>query len=193
VSATEATDPVDELLQSVRRGEEPSASQTAAVLSMVRLWLSRRGLTADELDDVATEAVLRLLRTEKKGRLDPTRSAGGWLRVVADHLTIDKKRRRQRAGPPGVPFDEAVHGGAGDDDRLASLLDETAAASDVRSALRAAADAGETTVVRVVTAWLGLAEANGEPPTSRELADRIGISHATVQRSLRTFGTRLTP
>jgi hypothetical protein len=71
------------------------------------------------------------------------------------------------------------------------MLEGTAGASDVRDALRVAADAGQTTVVRVVTAWLGLAEAIGEAPTTREVAERLGISHVTVQRSLRTFGGRL--
>lgn len=162
----------------------------AAVLRVLRLWLSRRGLTTDELEDVVAESVLRLLHAEEKGRLDPNRSAGAWLRVVADRLTIDAKRRRGRGGVQ-VQFDEAIHGGVGSDDRLAAMLEESAGASDVRDALRMAGDAGQATVVRVVTAWLGLAEANGEAPTTREVAERLGMSHMTVQRSLRTFGGRL--
>jgi RNA polymerase sigma factor (sigma-70 family) len=158
-------------------------------MSLLGLWLSRRGLTPEELDEVASDAVMRLIKVVQLDRLDPDRPAGAWLRVVADHLAIDALRRRARSS--AVPFDETMHGTARDDDRFAALLDSSAAASDIRHALRDAADAGNGDIVRVVTTWLGLAEANGEAPSSRDVGDRLGISHMTVQRALRAFGERL--
>jgi RNA polymerase sigma factor (sigma-70 family) len=187
--STSSSEPVDVLVARVRRGEPPATSDVEAVRGVLRTWLARRGLKPEDLDEVVSDAVVRLLNVVELGHLDPDRSAGAWLRVVADHLAIDALRRRGRSST--LSFDEDFHGGARDDDRYAELLEQSAAAADVRQALRGAADAGESDIVRVVTTWLGLASDNRAAPSSREVGERLGISHMTVQRALKTFGRRL--
>lgn len=159
------------------------------MLAILRVWLSRRGLAAEDREEVCSDALRRLIKVAREGSLDRRRPAGAWLRVVADHLAIDvlRRTRSERA----APFDEQFHASGSEDDRLAALLDRHAAISDVRRALREAADAGQETVVAVIPVWLGLAEANGEAPSSREVAARLGISHMTVQRALEAFGRLL--
>lgn len=160
------------------------------MVAVLTRWLSRRGLGPQDLDEVCSDAILRLIQQVQRGKLDPQRPPGAWLRVVADHLAIDALRRRARAA--GVPLDEDQHTSASDDDELAALLDRSAAATDVRRTLREAADAGDHEIVRVVVTWLGLASANGEAPSTRDVGARLGVSHMTVQRALRAFGERLT-
>jgi DNA-directed RNA polymerase specialized sigma24 family protein len=159
------------------------------VIELLRVWLSRRRLDARDSEEVCAEAVARLIDVAKRDGLDPSRPPGAWLRVVADHLAIDALRRTARSAT--VTFDEQRHAGASEDDRLAALLDRSAAAADVRRAIREAGDAEEMDVVNVIATWIGLAAANGEAPSSREVGDRLGVSHMTVQRALRSFGQRL--
>jgi DNA-directed RNA polymerase specialized sigma24 family protein len=111
------------------------------------------------------------------------------LRVIAEHLAIDLWRRTPDVST--VAFEEQRHAHLEDDDRVSALFDRSAAASDVRRAIREAGDAGETRVVEVIATWLGLAAAEGEAPSHRRVAERLGITHTTVRRALRTFGKRL--
>jgi RNA polymerase sigma factor (sigma-70 family) len=181
-------DPVSLLVSRVLAGREPSSGEIDAVLDLLRTWLSRRGLEARDREEVCLDAVARLIRVARERGLDPARHPGAWLRVVADHLAIDALRRQRAAS---IEFDERRHAGVADDDHLAQMLERSVAATDVRRAMREAAEADEHEVVRIVATWLGLAEANGDAPSSREVGARLGISHMTVQRGLQTFRRRL--
>jgi RNA polymerase sigma factor (sigma-70 family) len=181
-------DPVLLLVSAVSEGREPSASEAEDVLDLLHRWLARRGLEMRDRDEVCLDAVARLIRVTHEGGLDPARHPGAWLRVVADHLAVDALRR-QRA--KSVEFDERRHAGAADDEHLAQMFERSVAAADVRRAMREAAEAEEHEIVRIVATWLGLAEANGDAPSSREVGARLGISHMTVQRGLQAFRRRL--
>jgi RNA polymerase sigma factor (sigma-70 family) len=181
-----ASDPVDTFVRTVRTEGEPSATQVQMVLELLRGWLARRGLSPEDLDEVSSDAVMRLLRVARDGSLDPKRPAGAWLRVVADHLAFDALRRQRRSA--GLTLFEEAHVDLRQEDQLAAFVDRTAAAADVRRAMRAAAEAGEHDVVRVVSSWLALANADGGAPSTRQVAARLGISHMTVQRALQKFG-----
>jgi len=185
-------EPVETLVARVRGGRAPSQDDVQAVVGVLRQWLARRGLQSEEVEEVAADAVLRLITAAEAERLDPARPAGAWLRVVADHLALDALQQRRRRGQT-VAYDEQAHDLAGDDDRVAALFDEWAAADDVARALRRAGDAGQHEIVRAIATWLDLAAADGEAPSSRRVAERMGVSHMTVQRALRAFRELLRP
>jgi RNA polymerase sigma factor (sigma-70 family) len=166
-------------------GREPSGEQTRTVLELMRVWLSRRGLSPEELDEVCSDAVLRLIDAARAGGLDPARPPGAWLRVVADHLAIDALRRRPRSAT--VAFDERRHSLAGQDERITALLEREAAREEYRAAMRSAARAGQHELVHVISTWMWLADVNGVEPSSRDVAARLGVSHTHVQRALRSF------
>lgn len=189
VTAREA-DPVDALVERLRAGRPLSGDQFEALLVVLRMWLSRRALPREDLDEVAADAVIRLVTAVEQGRLDPERPAGAWLRVVADHLALDLLKRKQRR-PSTVEFDERAHDMARNDERIVALLDENAAGADIARLMRAFADADRQDVVRVVATWLDLAEFDGVAPSTRRVAERMGISHASVQRMLNAFKAEL--
>jgi RNA polymerase sigma factor (sigma-70 family) len=185
MSPSAKPDPVYTLVAEVRKGAEPSSEQLQAVLGLLALWLARRGLGQQDREDVCSEALGRLIRAVREDELDPERPPGAWLRVVADHLALDVLRReRIRAG---APFDEQTHAPRGEDDRLSALLEREASRSEVDGALQRAAAEGKTTLVNVITTWRGLAEMNDETPSNREVAERLGVSHTTVNRTLDGF------
>jgi DNA-directed RNA polymerase specialized sigma24 family protein len=159
-----------------------------AVLRLLNAWLAKRNPARQDRDDITSEALYRLIAATLSGRLDPERPPGAWLRVVADRLWIDRMRASSRH--PGVEFDEARHGAASDDDVI-GLLHKGAAMADVRWALRRCAADGDDDVVRIVTAWIDLAALDHEPPSSRRVGEKLGVSHMTVQRGLTRFANRL--
>lgn len=157
-------------------------------MRILERWLARRRLSPEDREEVIVDAVARLISAAEQNRLDPQRPAGAWLRVVADHLALDRLRRH---GPEPAEFDEQVHWQGQEDERIAALLDRTAAAEQVAEALAGAVRDGELEVVRIVATWLDLATFDGEAPSSRRVAERMGISHMTVQRGLKSFAARL--
>jgi DNA-directed RNA polymerase specialized sigma24 family protein len=189
MSATAQHEPVEVLVDRVRSGRQPTMAEADAVRALLRLWLSRRRLDPDERESVCDDAILRLIQMARDGRLDPDRPPGALLRVIADHLALDVIRGRPRYQTVNVA--EFVIVDDAEDERIARMLLAEAAAADVRRALLSTAEDGRDDVVRIVSAWLGLAAANDEAPSTRELAERLGVSHMTVQRALQTFKSHL--
>jgi DNA-directed RNA polymerase specialized sigma24 family protein len=184
-------DPVESLVRSAQIEREPASAEISAVADLLHTWLARRGLDPGEREEVIQDAIHRLLAYARKGTLDPARPPGAWLRVVADHLAIDKLRKRPNE--PAIEFDEHRHGASSEDDGISAMLDRAAAEAEVLAATRKAAQAGRYDIVRVVATWRGLAQANGQAPSTREVADRLGISHMTVQRALNAFKDLIEP
>lgn len=181
------TDVVQVLADTARGGEEPTLEELRAVLAALRTWLARRGLSREDLEEVSSEAVYRLIRIARAQDLDPARPAGAWLRVVADRLAFDVLRRRGGRAP--VPFDESWQA-LGVDDEMGGALSRIASRADVDRLLAASAADGEHDVVKVMAAWLALTAANGKEATSREIGARLGISHVQAQRLKRRFEER---
>lgn len=190
-SEEEPDDPVRVMVARIRRGGAPTRAEVAAVQALLKMWLARRQLEPEDREEVASDAVYRLVVAVEAGRLDFERPPGAWLRVVADHLALDALRRRRRR--QGETFDELVHGQVQEDDRIAALLDASAASADVGAAMRRAREAGDFEAVRVIATWLDLVAADGEAPSSRTIGERMGVSHTTVQRALTRFGGLLRP
>lgn len=156
-----------------------------AVFGELRVWLARRGLDEDELEQVSSEAVRRLIQAAEDRRLDPSRAPGAWLRTVAEHLATDLVRKRR---PTPLMLDETSYVQQSvEDERLARMLDADAASADVLKALRRAGDEGDHQSVRVVTSWLRLAELTGEAPSTRDVKAETGLSHMTVHRAMARF------
>ena len=182
-------DPVQLLVAMIREGGEPTADVLRDVLQLLEVWLSRRRLMVHDLEDVCSEALGRLVKAVREGELDPARPPGAWLRVVADHLALDVFRRESvRAG---TPFDEQTHAPRREDDRLAALLERECSRAEVDRAMQEAAAQGKSRVVDVVSTWRGLERMNHEPPGTRDVAERLGVSHTTVVRALASFGALL--
>lgn len=80
-----------------------------------------------------------------------------------------------------------------EDDAIARLLESTATAATLSSALRAAATAGDTALVDVVAAWLDLAQELGYAPSSRQVAAEAVTSHTAVNVALRRLRSYLRP
>jgi predicted AAA+ superfamily ATPase len=70
---------------------------------------------------------------------------------------------------------------------MSCWFDRNAAAATIVAALRAQIAANDVQPVRIVTEWLDLAEELGQPPSSREVAARAEVSHASVNRALMAF------
>lgn len=153
------------------------------------------GLSKEDLDDIASEALARLLAAAEKQILDESRSPAGYLLRTAGNLAIDHARRQLREEPRELAADDSwerqtarpLEEARIDDDAIARLLSAVADAQTVMLGLAAAVAARDETAHRIVLHWLTLAERLGQAPTTRLVAAAAGVSHTTVATALRRF------
>jgi DNA-directed RNA polymerase specialized sigma24 family protein len=113
------------------------------------------------------------------------RRPGAFLNQLARNRTIDRLRRHGRRDAELSP--EVAATTPSRDDAIAAMLDASATATLVRAGLTAASGAKDHLTVRVITAWLDLADERDEPPNSREVAVRAEVSHTSVNTALKRF------
>ncbi|HXE98747.1 MAG TPA: sigma-70 family RNA polymerase sigma factor [Solirubrobacterales bacterium] len=167
------------LLQGGERGPADEDDLRTVVDGLTRFLAGRfPSLSSADVADITSESLARLLEASKKDRIDPGRSAAPYLTRIAHNLAVSRLRQ-----PTSVELPEGVEPTLADDD-LARLLDAHATHERLQAALGKAARAGDHMLLRVVKAWLTLAEGNGVPPSSREVAGRLRISHTTVNEAL---------
>ena len=179
------------LLDVPRHGDPRSASSRdlQIVTKRLRYLLERSyGLSVSEAEETTQEVIVRVLEL----RLDPgehpteeIRNPGAYLIRLARNRAIDHVRRRARSD---VELSDELQGILpSHDDEIAAMLDATVTSALVRAAVRAASEAGDHVTLRVISTWLDLADELGEPPVSREVAERAGVSHTTVNHALKRF------
>lgn len=164
------------------------AAVTSADHALVRQTLERilfvryRTLGPDEIFDVASEAVTRLLR-ESRRRGVPLDNPAGWLRTVAANIA---KEKLEDLGHFADSDDEPA-----EDDETLSVIRRLGDQDSVARALELAiADRDETTV-RIISDWIDLEEELGRSPSSRHVGEKTGYSHTTVNQALARFGEYL--
>jgi RNA polymerase sigma factor (sigma-70 family) len=181
-----------ELLEAVRSGRAGTVAPEQ--LRLVFDWLTRTlkrsyGFPENDAADAAQDAILSLLEVASgdEGSRE-IRNPAAYLTWLARNRALDRLRRRDFE--KAADFEEAVDASrGGDDERIAALFDRAASTAAIEHALRTALDAQDELAVRVVTVWLDIAAEVGKAPSSRQVAQRTGVSHTSVNQSLRRFRT----
>jgi RNA polymerase sigma factor (sigma-70 family) len=181
-----------ELLEAVRSGRAGTVAPEQ--LRLVFDWLTRTlkrsyGFPENDAADAAQDAILSLLEVASgdEGSRE-IRNPAAYLTWLARNRALDRLRRRDFE--KAADFEEAVDASrGGDDERIAALFDRAASSAAIEHALRTALDAQDELAVRVVTVWLDIAAEVGKAPSSRQVAQRTGVSHTSVNQSLRRFRT----
>lgn len=163
--------------------DRPESDDYRIVLMTLTRFAQGFGLDRAEAEDVATEAVAETFERSADSTKDPVRQPAGYLFWLTRNRVFDRHRRTRLQDE--AERSSAVRYYSRADDSLTAWLDQDARTEDLEDALRAAAAAGDMLVVRVVTAWLDLAERLGEAPTSRQVGPNAGVSHTTVNQALR--------
>lgn len=182
-----------ELLEAVRSGKASAVApeQLRIVFDRLTRTLMRSyGFAENDAADSAQDAIVSLLELAGPGERagQEIRNPAAYLTWLARNRAIDRFRRRDFETPEDLERrGDAPRGD--DDERIAALLDRAASAAAIEDAMRAALDAQDTLAVRVVTVWLDTAQALGKAPSSREVAQRAGVSHTSVNQALRRFRT----
>lgn len=184
------------------------AIATPADVELVSNWvvaaLIRRGFAEVDASDAVSEVFLEIAEKGVGDVADDDPSAGGarpkpqpirnpkayffWL---ARNRTIDALRRQRRVESLSA-WTDADGRSLGEnlparDDALAKMFEQQATASSIVEAKRLAAKAHDHLAIRVVDAWLRMAEATGEPPSSRDLEPVLRASHTSVLKAIRRF------
>ncbi len=176
---------VRSLLRASEQGTEPAPEALRIVLHGLEAYLTRSfGRSLTEPSDVAAEALVRFLERAQRPSLEPA-SAPGLITVIARNIAVDVLRQRRRevvVEDPNAGSDSAAA-----DDEIAALLDRTTDAAAVQVGMEQAFWHGDLEMVRIVRAWLDLAQELGREPKSREAGAALGVSHSTVLRALNEF------
>jgi DNA-directed RNA polymerase specialized sigma24 family protein len=159
-----------------------SAAELEALRGVLLTRLDTRGPAASITDreEAVDEALTEFVAAIRAGRVRPEGAPGGYLFVAARRRLLNRLMR----SPEAIELPEDLADG---DDAIARLIEADASKSVVEDALRRARLARRYAVVRVVAAWLDLAERNGSPPTSAEVAKVTGTSPAAVRKALSRF------
>ena len=134
-----------------------------------------RAHTVDR-ETAVDDALVEFLAAVRDGRVRAEGSPGKYLRVIAQRK-LSKQRESVRLPDDLVDQDDAI----------ARLLEADASKRIIEDAMWRARIARRYAVVRVVAAWLDLAERNGERPSSEEVAEKIGSDPAAVRQALGRF------
>jgi len=138
-----------------------------------------RTLNSADRADVISDALLKVMGSARRGRIDPSGNPAGYLWRV-----VENRAKDMVSEPQSMRLEDA--GEIRDrDDKVAVLLDADASSSEVTAALRVARHDPE--LVKTVAEWLRLAQEMGKAPTTREVAACLGVSHDTVARRIRRF------
>jgi DNA-directed RNA polymerase specialized sigma24 family protein len=171
--------------------EQQLGESFAQVGRMLPRMLGRKVATRQEAEETADEALERFVRRAMEGRVDADRQPAGLLVTMAARIAIDRARRRRKVRIEHVPDPEMPQVPPAEAESIIHVVEAEASAEQVRTALRRAAAAGDVTVLAVVAAWLDLAHSLNDEPTSRKVAEVVGMSKSTVANALARFHTLL--
>jgi hypothetical protein len=175
-----------------------SGTLTPESLPALRDALDRRlrerypGTSMVDREEAIDEALLDFLAAAHGGSVDAEKSPGGYLVVATQRKLLSRLRRARSA-----PLSDELLATIADDSELvlARIVSEHAGASApddearelVADAMRRARLARRYAVIRVVTAWLDIAERTGRTPTSAEVAERAGGTPAAARKGMERF------
>jgi RNA polymerase sigma-70 factor, ECF subfamily len=107
VNKGEAVDPTSmSLLERVRQNDQDAWSRMAKLYDpLIRYWCLKRGLTADQAEDVTQESLITVSRGIAEFKKEkPSDSFRAWLRSIVNSKVVDlwRSRNRQEHGEGGT-------------------------------------------------------------------------------------------
>jgi DNA-directed RNA polymerase specialized sigma24 family protein len=137
-------------------------------------------------EDLADEAICRLVERTAAGTIRLDDHPGAYLRVVADRLALQWLRSAElRHRAPGGEVPETASMAERDDDPIAQLIGRLSDIADVHRAFESAIDARDWHATRVLQVYIDQAARAADWPQLREVAVDAGVSHPTVRAVLR--------
>jgi hypothetical protein len=179
------------LLDELSGGPPVSAQDTLVLQRELDRRLRRRfpTLTRADRDDLISDGILKFVVAARDGRIERDGSLGGYLWTIVFNRAVDESRRP--ASRPMAELDDEADPLS--DSTIAAFLDADASTTMVTAAMRHAVSIGDYDGARWVAEWLVLAEELGRAPSLREAGEALGISYATVRRTLERFALYLVP
>jgi DNA-directed RNA polymerase specialized sigma24 family protein len=174
---------LSQIAKAVEARRPVTQEDVSLVTRVAERWLGSRVRDVQIRHDAAVESTYRFVVAARAGTFRDGRPVGSWLRVVSQRIAIDYVRRTRRQAPAQLLLFDVSSA----DDEIARLLDGADSAERIKQGLKAAVDAGDYELVRLLTTWLDLAESRGGVPPSREVAAIAQVSHMRIQRALQRF------
>jgi DNA-directed RNA polymerase specialized sigma24 family protein len=143
------------------------------------------------IEDLADEAICRLVEQTAAGVIQLEGHPGGYLRVSANRLALQWLRRAAvRRRLVGTDEGGEIDHGS-EDDPIAELVGRLSDIADAHRALDAAMDARDHHATKALQAYIDHASQSEDWPLLSEVAADAGVSHPTMRAVLRYTGTFL--
>ena len=159
-------------------------------LHVIQRYIRARfgGQQAQDIEDISSEVMIRLIKSQRTNPLNPARQPAAYLGnlikwVALDHIKANARGTRNTDIEAALQITDETFA----DDQVAAVIDQSATADLVRSAMAITRSRGDHTAFRVVTAFLDLAHQTGQRPTNRTLAAHLQLSHTGVANALQRF------
>ncbi|WP_412748505.1 hypothetical protein [Krasilnikovia sp. M28-CT-15] len=187
---TEPDDPIQFLVVGLLNAPATVTSQTLQRgVTALRRYLQAHyspTLSSTDLDEIANDAVARLVESVRRGLVDETRNPAGYLVKIASNEALAAIRRGQRT----VPVDTSHPGLLSlTDEQAAARLDEAATPEIIQQAMTLAYERRDATAIRVATHLLDQIQRTGKAPSNRACGQFLGLSHEGVGKALRRLRT----
>lgn len=163
-------------------------------LHLIQRYIRTRfgGQQSQDIEDISSEVMIRLIKLQQTNQLNPARQPAAYLGnlikwVALDHIKAHARGVRNSDREATLQITDQTLA----DDQVAGVINQSATASIIRSAMAITRGRGDHTAFRVVTAFLDLAQQTGQRPTNRTLATRLHLSHTGVANALERFATDL--
>lgn len=150
-------------------------------------------------DEIAQVSMIKFLEGVKKDNISADLNPTAYLLVIMRRTGIDTWRREssgKRSLPVGISESDIQGINENSVHDVVTLLggsvfqdpfQDSSAALLVEEALRYARDRKDFTAYRAAVCFLDRAELEGESPSSRTVAEILGVSHTTIASALRRF------
>lgn len=170
-------DAASRLCRAFKVGEEPGKETVNTVVAELERFVRNRyrSLREEDAHDVVYGALLSFFKAAKAGKVDCDRAAP-YLMQITINEAIDYVTSNARY-ESDVPIDQ-VDAVALLSDQM--LLEKISDEQDVWETLAEMQGDSHHTCVKVLGHWLDLCNLKGHAPSSREVAEIVGVSHTTV-------------
>ena len=147
-------------------------------------------IRADDLDDLAAEAVTRVVAKARTGSIRSHPNPAGYLVRTAEHLALDYLRsarhNREVATIEELPESRLT------DAQAAAALDSRANVELVHAVLRRIQCSQDTTLFQITTYLLNEIQQTGVVPSNRKTARACQVSHTAVAKALQRLRNHFT-
>jgi DNA-directed RNA polymerase specialized sigma24 family protein len=171
---------------------EVDAATMHDAMAGLRRYLRKRfpAIRSDDLDDLAADAVARVVARSRSGALEQHPNLAGYLVRTVERLALDYLGSA-RINRELTVLDDVLAVQL-PDHKAAAAFDKRATVDLVHAVLRRIQHSRDATLFQITTHMLNEIQLTGVVPSNRKIAQACGLSHTAVAKALQRLRQHVT-